>query len=76
MPHLEITEVLLVEINIANNGYQQDSKVLWALIPNRLFGQSLDILPKNFIFLKIFWKDFVYWSIAYWLKFLTARNNR
>ena len=76
MPHLEITEVLLVEINIANNGYQQDSKVLWALIPNRLFGQSLDILPKNFIFLKTFWKDFVYWSIVYGLKFIIARDNR
>ena len=76
MPRLEITEVLLVEINIANNGYQQDSRVLWTLIPNRLFGQSLDIVPKNFIFLKTFWKDFVYWSIVYWLKFIIARDNR
>ena len=27
VPHLEITEVLLVHINIVNNDYQQDSRV-------------------------------------------------
>ena len=29
VPHLEITEVLLVNCNIANNDYQQDSRVLY-----------------------------------------------
>ena len=28
LPHLEITEVVLVHCNIANNDYQQDSRVL------------------------------------------------
>ena len=28
-PHLEITEVVLVHFNIANNDYQQDSRVLY-----------------------------------------------
>ena len=28
MPHLEITEVILVNCNIVNNYYQQDSRVL------------------------------------------------
>ena len=28
VPHLEITEVVLVHCNIANNDYQQDSRVL------------------------------------------------
>ena len=28
VPHLEITEVVLVHCNIVNNDYQQDSKVL------------------------------------------------
>ena len=27
MPHLKITEVMLVNCNIANNDYQQDSRV-------------------------------------------------
>ena len=50
--HLEITEVVLVHINIVNNDYQQDSRVLYTFIPNRLFGQLLDISPKNFIIIK------------------------
>ena len=28
VPHLEITEVILIHCNIANNDYQQDSRVL------------------------------------------------
>ena len=34
VPHLEITEVVLVHCNIVNNGYQQDSRVLFLI--NRL----------------------------------------
>ena len=29
LPHLEITEVILVHCNIVNNDYQQDSRVLY-----------------------------------------------
>ena len=52
MPHLEITEVKVVHCNIFNNDYQQDSNVLYTFVPNKSFGQLLDISPKNFIFLK------------------------
>ena len=54
VPHLEITEVVLIHCNIVNNDYQQDSRVLYTFLPNKLFGQLLDISPKNFIFLKTF----------------------
>ena len=40
--------------NIVNNDYQQDSRVLYTFVPNKSFGQLLDISPKNFIFLKTF----------------------
>ena len=50
VPHLEITEVVLVYCDIINNDYQQGSRVLYTLIPNKSFGQLLDISPKNFIF--------------------------
>ena len=53
VPHLEITGVALVHCNIVNNDYQQDSRVLYTLVPNKSFGQLLDILPKIYIF-----KDF------------------
>ena len=54
VPHLEITEVLLVHCNIVNNDYQKDLRVVYAFVPNKSFGQLLDISPKNCIFLKTF----------------------
>ena len=36
VPHLEITEVILVHCNIVNNDYQQDSRVLHTFVPNKL----------------------------------------
>ena len=60
VPHLEITEVVFVHCNIANNDYQQDLRVLCVFIPNKIFGQLLHISPKNSIFLKIFKSLFSY----------------
>ena len=40
---LEITEVVSVHCNTVNSDYQQDSRVLHTFIPNKLFGQLLDI---------------------------------
>ena len=54
MPHREITEVVLVHCDIINNGYQQDSKVLFTFVPNKLFGSLLEICSTNYIFLKTF----------------------
>ena len=34
MPHLEISEVVLVHCNIVNNDYQQDPRVLYTFVPN------------------------------------------
>ena len=54
VPHLEITEVVLVHFSIVNNDYQQDSRVLYTFVPNKPFGSLLEISPKNHIFLKTF----------------------
>ena len=54
IPHLEITEVVLVHCNMVNNDYQQDSRVLYAFVPNKPFGSLLEISPTNPIFLKTF----------------------
>ena len=43
VPHLEITEVVFVHCNIVNNDYQQESRVLYTFVPNKSFGQLLDI---------------------------------
>ena len=58
--HSEITEIILVHCNVVNNSYQQNSRVLCTFVPNKLFGQLLDISPKNFIFLKTFNSEFSY----------------
>ena len=50
VPHLEIMGVVLVHCNIVNDDYQQDSRVLYTFVPNKLFGSLLNISPTNHIF--------------------------
>ena len=50
VPHLEITEIVLVQCNIVNNDYQQDSRVLYTFIPNKPFGSLAEISLTNHIF--------------------------
>ena len=54
VPHLKITEVVLLHCNIVNNDYQQDSRVLYKFVPNKSFGSLLEISPTNHMFLKTF----------------------
>ena len=58
IPHLEIAEVVLVQGNVVNNDYEQDSRVLYKFIPNKSFGSLLEISPTNHIFLKTFKSEF------------------
>ena len=46
----EITEVVLLHCNNVSNDYHQDLKDLYTFVPNKSFGQLLDISPKHFIF--------------------------
>ena len=71
MPYLEVTEVVLIQWNIVNNVYQQNSRVLYTFVPNKLFDQLLDISPKSFIFLKIFNSECFY--IEVWF---TDQNSK
>ena len=54
VPHLKITEVVLLHCNIVNNDYQQDSRVLHKFVPNKSFVSLLEISPTNHMFLKTF----------------------
>ena len=45
MEALEINKVVLVHRDIANNYYQQDSRVLYTFVTNKSFGQLLEISP-------------------------------
>ena len=64
VPHLKITEVVLVHCSIVNNNYQQDARVLYRFVPNQTFGSFLEISPKNHIFLKTINSEFQ--SIEVW----------
>ena len=52
LPHLEVTEVILVHCHIVNNHYQRDSRVLYTFVLNKPFGSLLEISPTNHIFFK------------------------
>ena len=71
LPHLKITEVVLMHWNIVNNDYQQELRVLFVFSLNKPFGQFLDISPKNFIFLKTFNSELSY--IRVWF---TDQNSK
>ena len=47
MPKLESIEVVLVHCNLVNNNYQQASKVLFTFVPNKQFGQLINIAPHS-----------------------------
>ena len=57
---LEIIEVILRHCNVVSNSYQEISRVLCRFVPNKSFGQLLNISPNTFIFLKTFDSEFSY----------------
>ena len=72
VPHLEITEVVLVQCNIVNNDYQQDSRVLYTFVPHKPFGSLSEIPPPpNQISLKTFNSEFQ--TIEVWF---TDKNSQ
>ena len=44
-PKLESVEVVLVHCNLVKNDYQHTSKVLLTFVPNKQFGQLINISP-------------------------------
>ena len=47
MPKLETLEVVSLHCNLVNNNYQQTSKVLFTLVPNKQFGKLITITPHS-----------------------------
>ena len=46
-PKLESVEVVLVHCNLVKNDYQHTSKVLFSFVPNKQFGQLINISPHS-----------------------------
>ena len=70
VPHLEVVELVLIHCNIVDNSYQQNSRILYRFVPNKPFGNLLEISPPNHIFLKTFNSEFQ--EIKVWF---TDQNN-
>ena len=47
VPKLESVKVVLVHCNLVKNDYQQASKVLFSFVPNKQFGQLINISPHS-----------------------------
>ena len=47
VPKLESVEVVLVHCNLVKNNYQDTSKVLFSFVPNKQFGQLINISPRS-----------------------------
>ena len=47
VPKLESVEVVLVHCNLVSSNYQQASKVLFTFVPNKQFGQLINISPHS-----------------------------
>ena len=67
VPKLESVEVVLVHCNLVKNDYQHTSKVLFSFVPNKQFGQLINISPHSltmmntvnteFSFVKVWFTD-------------------
>ena len=71
VPRLETIEVVLLHYNLANNSYQQASKVLFTFVPNEQFGQLITTTLHSPTMLKTTNAEFSF--IEIWF---TDQNNR
>ena len=71
MPKLEAVEVVLVHCNLVNNNYQQASKVLFTFVPNKKFGQLINLPPHSLTMLNT--ANTELWSIEVWF---TDQNSK
>ena len=71
VPHLKVVELVLVHCNLVNNDYQQNLRILYTFVPNKLFGSLLEVSPTNHIFLKTFSSEFQ--EIKEWFTDQTSR---
>ena len=71
VPKLESVDLVLVHCNLANNSYQQASKVLFTFVPNQKYGQLITVSPETLIMLKTVNTEFSF--IEIWF---TDQDNR
>ena len=59
VPKLESVEVVLVHCNLVKNDDQHSSKVLFSFVPNKQFGQLINISPHSLTMTNIVIQNFL-----------------
>ena len=75
---LEIAEVVLVHCNLVKNGYQHTSKVLFTFVPNKQFGQLINISPNSLTIINTVNTEFSFvevWFTDQFSKLLEIEDN-
>ena len=54
VPSLEVVEIFLVQYNLVDNEYQQNSGVLYTFTPNKSYAYLSNVEPSNLLFLKTY----------------------
>ena len=70
-PKLESIEVVLFHYNLVKNNYQHTSKVLFTFVPNKQFGQLINISPHSLTMINTVNADF--FSVEVWFKDQTSK---
>ena len=74
VPKLESVEVVLVHCNLVKNDYQHASKVLFSFVPNKQFGQLLNISPHVFTVMNTVKTEFS--SVEMWFTDQSSKHLR
>ena len=70
VPKLESVEVVLVHCNLVKNDYQHTSKVLFSFVPNKQFGQLINISPNSLTMMNTVTTEFSYVEVWFQIKLL------
>ena len=63
VPKLESVEVVLVHCNLVKNDYQHTSKVLFSFVPNKQFGQLINISLHSLMMMNTVTTEFCYTDV-------------
>ena len=78
VPKLESVEVVLVHCNLVKNDYQHTSKVLFSFVPNKQFGQLINISPHSLTMMNTINTEFSFvevWFTDQTIKALKIEDN-
>ena len=78
VPKLESVEVVLVYCNLVKSDYQHTSKVLFTFVPNKQFGQLINISPHSLTMMNTVNTEFSFaevWSTDQASKALEIEDN-